>query len=118
MALASSLQKTASKLVSKFGGTVAVITVSAGAYNTSTGAITETTTTLTIKGVLDGISTREVSGLVQATDKRLTVAAVDLTAVPTTADRVTIGGIVHQIITVEKIEQDNQVIIYTFTLRA
>jgi hypothetical protein len=55
---------------------------------------------------------------VQANDKRLTVAAVDLTAVPTTADRVTISGIVHQIITVEKIEQDNQVIIYAFTLRA
>jgi hypothetical protein len=118
MALASSLQKTASKLVSKFGGTVAIITVSTGAYNTATGAITETTTTLTIKGVLDAVSSREVSDLVQATDKRLTVAAVDLKAVPTTTDRVTIGGIVHQIIAIEKVEQDNQAIIYTFTLRS
>lgn len=118
MALASSLQKTASKLVSKFGGTVAIITVSAGAYNTTTGGITETATTLTTKGVLDAVSSREVSDLVQATDKQLTVAAIDLAAIPTTADRVTINGIVHQIITVEKVEQDNQAIIYTFTLRS
>lgn len=118
MALASSLQKVASKIVGKFGGVITFTVVTAGAYNTTTGAITETTTTTTIRGVLDAVSTREVNDLVQATDKRLTVAAVDLAAAPTTADRVTIGGIIHQIISVDKVEQDNQAIVYTLTLRA
>lgn len=118
MALASSLQKVASKIVGKFGGVITFTVVTAGAYNTTTGAITETTTTTTIRGVLDAVSTREVNNLVQATDKRLTVAAVDLAAAPTTADRVTIGGIIHQIISVDKVEQDNQAIVYTLTLRA
>ena len=118
MALASSLQKVASKIVGKFGGVITFTVVTAGAYNTTTGAITETTTTTTIRGVLDAVSTREVNDLVQATDKSLTVAATDLAAAPTTADRVTIGGIIHQIISVDKVEQDNQPIIYTLILRA
>ena len=118
MALASSLQKVASKIVGKFGGAITFSVVTAGAYNTTTGAITETITTSTIKGVLDAVSAREVNELVQATDKTLTVAAADLAAAPTTADRVTIGGIIHQIIKVDKIEQDNQAIIYTLILRA
>ena len=118
MALASSLQKVASKIVGKFGGAITFSVVTAGAYNTTTGAIAETTTTSTIKGVLDAVSAREVNELVQATDKTLTVAAADLAAAPTTADRVTIGGIIHQIISVDKVEQDNQAIIYTLILRA
>ena len=118
MALASSLQKVASKIVGKFGGAITFTVVTAGAYNTTTGAITETTTTTTIRGVLDAVSTREVNDLVQATDKSLTVAAADLAAAPTPADRVTIGGIIHQIISVDKVEQDNQAIIYTLILRA
>jgi hypothetical protein len=118
MALASSLQKVASKIVGRFGGAITFTVVTAGAYNTTTGAITETTTTSTIKGVLDAVSAREVNELVQATDKTLTVAAADLAAAPTTADRVTIGGIIHQIIKVDKVEQDNQAIIYTLILRA
>lgn len=118
MALASSLQKVASKIVGKFGGAITFSVVTAGAYNTTTGVITETTTTSTIKGVLDAVSAREVNELVQATDKRLTVAAADLAAAPTTADRITIGGIIHQIIKVDKVEQDNQAIIYTLILRA
>ena len=118
MALASSLQKVASKIVGKFGGAITFSVVTAGAYNTTTGAITETTTTSTIKGVLDAVSAREVNELVQATDKTLTVAAADLASAPTTADRVTIGGIIHQIIKVDKVEQENQAIIYTLILRA
>ena len=118
MALASSLQKVASKIVGKFGGVITFSVVTAGAYNTTTGAITETTTTSTIKGVLDAVSAREVNELVQTTDKTLTVAAADLAAAPTTADRATIGGIIHQIIKVDKVEQDNQAIIYTLILRA
>ena len=118
MALASSLQKVASKIVGKFGGAITFTVVTPGAYNATTGIITESTATASIKGVLDAVSAREVNELVQASDKKLTIAAIDLAAAPTTADRVTISGIIHQIIKVDKVEQDNQAIIYTLILRA
>ena len=118
MALASSLQKVASKIVGKFGGAVTVTVVTPGTYNTTTGIITESTATASIKGVLDAVNAREVNELVQASDKKLTIAAIDLAAAPTATDRIVISGISHQIIAVNKIEQDNQAIIYTLILRA
>ena len=118
MAFASSLQKVASKIVGKFGGAITFTVVTAGAYNATTGIITESTATASIKGVLDAVNAREVNELVQASDKKLTIAAIDLAAAPATTDRIVIGGVTHQIIAVNKIEQDNQAIIYTLILRA
>jgi uncharacterized membrane protein len=118
MALASSLQKTAAKLMGKFGGALTYRRVSGGAYNASTGAITETTTDYNLRGVLQDIKAREVNELIQAGDKRLFIAATDLAVTPSTADRVIISTISHQIINVQTIEQDNQSITYELVLRA
>jgi len=102
----------------KFGGALTYRRVVSDLYNTETGSMTQSTTDYALRGVLQDINAREVNDLVQATDKKLTVAATDLAVTPTTADRVVIGNIVHQIISIEKVEQDNQAIIYTLTLRA
>jgi hypothetical protein len=118
MALAQSLRKVASKLMAEFGGDTTVRIITLGAYNTTTGAITETTADATIKGVLEDVSTREVNELVQAGDKRLMIAAADVAATPSTADRVLINSISHQIIRVDTIEQDNTPIVYELLLRA
>ena len=118
MALASSLQKVASKIVGKLGGAITFTVVTPGTYDTAAGVITESTTTATIKGVLNAVSAREVNELVQASDKKLIIAAIDLATAPTTVDRIVIGGVTHQIIAVDKVEQDNQAIIYTLVLRA
>ena len=118
MALATSLRKTASKLMSKFGGEATIRRVVPGVYSPTTGTISETTTDTVVRGVLQDINLREVNDLVQATDKRLLVAAADLSSVPTTADRVIIGSITHQVIRVDTIEQDNTAITYELILRA
>jgi hypothetical protein len=118
MALASSLQKTAAKLMGKFGGALTYRRVSGGAYNASTGAITETTTDYSLRGVLQDVKAREVNELIQAGDKRLYIAATDLAVTPNTADRVIIAAVSHQIINVQTIEQDNQSITYELVLRA
>jgi hypothetical protein len=118
MTLATPLRKIASKLMAKFGGAVTIRTITVGTYNTSTGAIVETTSDITIKGVLEDVSAREVNELIQAGDKRLTIAAADTAAVPTTTDRVVISNISHQIIRIVTIEQDNQPITYELILRA
>ncbi len=118
MALANSLRSVASKLMGKFGGDVTIRIVTPGAYNTSTGAIVETVSDTAIKGVLEDVRVREVNDLIQAGDKRLIIAALDLNGtVPDTGDRVVIGGVTHQIIRVDTIEQDNTAITHELILR-
>jgi hypothetical protein len=116
-ALSTSLQKVAKTIIGKFGGDVTVRIVSAGSYNTTTGAINETESDDEIKGVLTDVSLREVNELVQAGDKRLTIAAT-ANGAPETKDRVVIGSVVHQIIQVNTVEQDNEAIVYELILRA
>jgi len=118
MTLATSLRKVASKLMSKFGGTATIRRVTPGAYNTTTGTVSETTTDTAVRGVLEDVNLREVNDLIQATDKRLLIAAADISSAPTTADEVLIDGITYQVIRVITIEQDNTPITYELILRA
>jgi hypothetical protein len=118
MALATSLRSVASKLMAKFGGEVTYRSVTAGAYNTTTGASAETTADTTVRGVLEDVRRSEVNDLVQQGDKRLIIAALDLNGTtPTTADRIIIGNLSLQIIEVRTIEQDNTAITYELILR-
>ena len=117
MTLATSLRATASKLMAKFGGTATIRRVTTGTYNPVTGTASESTSGTTVKGVVEDVNAREVNDLVQAGDRRLTIAAADVNATPTTADKVVISNVVHQVIRVTTIEQDNQPITYELILR-
>ena len=118
MTLSGPLRKVASKLMAKFGGEITIRTITTGVYNTTTGAIAETTSDAVIQGVLDQVNAREVNELVQASDKKLLVAAADVAAAPTTVDKVVISNVTHQVIQVTTIEQDNEAITYELILRA
>lgn len=118
MALASPLRKVASKLMARFGGVATIRRVATGSYDPATGTIAETNTDTTVRGVLEDVNIREVNELVQAGDKRLIVAAADLTTAPTTVDKVLISNVVHQVIRIQTIEQDNTAITYELILRA
>ena len=118
MTLASPLRKVASKLMAKFGGVATIRRVTPGVYNPTTGTVSETTADTAVRGVLEDVNVREVNDLIQSGDKRFTVAAADVTTAPSTADRVLIGGITHQIIRVTTIEQDNTAITHELILRA
>ena len=117
MALANPLRKVASKLMAKFGGTATIRRITIGAYNHTTGTAAETTSDTVLRGVLEDVNVREVNDLIQSGDKRLTVAAADVAAVPSTADRVLIGGVTHQVIRVTTVEQDNEPITHELILR-
>lgn len=117
MALSSSLRKTATKLLGRFGGDVTISRVTVGSYNATTGAVSPTTSTTIVKGVLEDVREREVNDLIKGNDKKLTIAAADLSYEPTVTDQVTIGGRVLQVIQVDKIEQDNTAIVYQLFLR-
>ena len=117
MSLANALKKAASKTLSKLGGDVTIRRVSTGSYNTTTGAITETTSDTTIKGVLDNVSRSQVNDLIESQDKILTISANDLTFVPTTKDRVVISSVEFKIISISVNEQNNTPISFELVLR-
>jgi hypothetical protein len=103
--------------MAKFGGIATLRRVTIGAYNTTTGTATETTSDTELRGVLEDVNLREVNDLIQAGDKRLTIAAADLANAPTPADRVIINSRNLQVIDVRTIEQDNTAITYELILR-
>ena len=78
MSLANALKKAASASLKKLGGDVTIRQVTAGAYNTTTGAITESTSDTTIKGALSGVSRNQVNDLIESQDKLLTISALSL----------------------------------------
>tara|TARA_Y100001963_G_scaffold150985_1_gene233055 strand:+ start:2700 stop:3056 length:357 start_codon:yes stop_codon:yes gene_type:complete len=118
MAISSSLRKAASSVLKAVGGDVTIRRVVPGTYNTTTGAIAETTTDTTVKGFVEDVNDREVNELIQSNDRRLTIAASSLTNVPTTTDRVVISSISYQIIRVKTEEQNNTAITHELILRA
>jgi hypothetical protein len=118
MTLAVPLRKVASKLMAKFGGEATIRFVSTGAYNPTTGTASETVANTELRGVLENVNLREVNDLIQATDKRLLIAAADIAMAPTTADEVIIENITYQVVTIRTVEQDNIAITYELILRA
>lgn len=125
MALSDSLRKVVSKAITKFGGDVTIQYVTLGTYNAETGENAENLSTLTVKGVLEDVKASELrkpstveNNLIQSDDKKLTIAASDLTSVPTVKDKVVINNVTHGIIIIETIEQANQPIAYQLFLRA
>ena len=117
MSLANALKKAASKTLSKLGGDVTIRQVTAGSYNTTTGAITETTSDTTIKGALSNVTRNQVNDLIESQDKILTISAGDLTFVPTTKDRVVISSVEFKIISISVNEQNNTPISFELILR-
>ena len=117
MALATSLRKTASKLMTKFGGEVTFRRVTSGAYDPDTGTSTPSVATSTVRGVLDNVQEREVNDLIKGTDKKLTIAAADVTFEPAVSDQVTVSSRIMQIVQINKIEQDNTAIVFEIFLR-
>lgn len=118
MTLSGPLRKVASKLMARFGGVATIRRVTTGVYNPITGNASQTIADTNVRGLLQDVNLREVNDLIQADDKKLTIAAADLTTPPTTADLVLIANVTHQIIALQVVEQDNAPITYELTLRA
>ena len=117
MSLANALKKAASASLKKLGGDVTIRQVTAGSYNTTTGAITESTSDTTIKGVVSNVSKNQVNDLIESQDKLLTISAGDLTFAPTTKDRVVINSVEFKIIQVITNEQNNTAVSFDLILR-
>ena len=115
MGLSSALKKVLTN--KKLAADVTFRSVSAGSYNTTTGVITETNTDTTIKGVLEDINLREINELIEATDKKIQIAAASLSSTPTTKDKVIVGSVTYSIIRIETNQFANEKLSFVCYLR-
>ena len=116
--ISKGLRNVSSKVLGKFGGDVTFKNISSGIYNADLGTVSETITSVTIKGILQNVNQREINDLIKENDKILIIAASDLEQTPTTSDRVLVASIEYQIIRINIDENDNQNIKYEIYLRA
>ena len=115
MGISSALKKVLTN--KKLAADVTFRSVSAGSYNTTTGVITETNTDTSIRGVLEDINLREVNELIEATDKKIQIAAASLSSTPTTKDKVIVGSVTYSIIRIETNQLANEKLTFVCYLR-
>jgi len=109
----------AKRLVAGFGAPVTVTRVVEGAYNSTTGTLSKTTTVAAAYAIVDAYGMAEFrDGSVERTDKRLYVAATALTFTPQPADTLTLDSTVHTIISVAEIWSGAQRCLYDLQVRA
>lgn len=112
---------TVERLLAKFGQSVTFTRVTNGAYDpdTSTQALVETTYTasavlLDYKGKDSG-NLRD--SMIEINDKKLLVSPVGLTETPNANDKVTIGGVVWNVINVKSLNPAGTVVLYECQVR-
>jgi hypothetical protein len=115
MGISSAIKKVLTN--KKLSADITFRSVSAGSYNTTTGVITETNTDTSIKGVLEDINLREVNELIEATDKKIQIAAASLSSTPTTKDKVIVNSVTYSIIRIETNQFANEKLSFVCYLR-
>jgi len=118
MGIASSLRKVASKGLSKLGGNITIRQITNGSYNTTTGVVSESNSDTVVKGTIENVNNAEVNDQIQAQDKKITIAASDLSFTPTPKDKVLVSSVVYKIISVSTNEQNNTAITYELLVRS
>lgn len=113
-------QKVASSVIGRFGKKTAIVLIqkpATGAYNRTTGAAAQASTSVPITGTVWTASKGERAG-VEAGDYRVLVASLPLgTVVPSTEDQLSIDGDVLQIVDVETIWASDEAASYILTGR-
>jgi hypothetical protein len=99
----SEIAETANEIIEEFGQAVTLTHVIPGAYDPTTGGVTNTTTTQTGTGAVVDWAARQIDGtLIKVGDRRLLLSAFKtdgaaLTA-PVLGDTVSIGGVVYTLV--------------------
>lgn len=111
------LKATARKLLKSFGQSMTITRDVAGAYNPETGAISNTQQTYTDFGVVlpysEGVSSVPDS-LIQAGDRKV---FIQLSTEPKPTDKITIAGVVHNIVNVMPLEPSGINVLYELQIR-
>lgn len=104
MTLDATARRAATKLIGQFGRSITLTTVTAGAYNPATGTAANTTSSVSVKAILEDYNGFEIANeLAVAGDKKVTVSAADLASAPKPVDTLTIDGQVFTIVGVKAV---------------
>lgn len=118
MSLDATIREYARRAVHGLGQPVSVTRTGTVAYDTATGTTSSTDQTQTVVGRLDDYTDREFRGTVKVGDRRVILAAVDLTWSPAPKDTVTIAGQAYDVVTVVQEMAALLPASYTLQLRA
>ena len=66
---------------------------------------------------MEDINNREINELIEATDKKIQIAAASLSSTPTTKDKVIVGSITYSIIRIETNQFANEKLSFVCYLR-
>ena len=69
--IGNALKKAVPGILKATGSDVVIRFVTVGSYNTSTGAVSESNTDVTVKALVDDVSKSEVNDLINQQDKRV-----------------------------------------------
>jgi len=129
MTLDTKARATADKLISKFGKQVTLTRITEGVYNPETGDVGvydpetgdfiagTTTTTQTVAALVKDFNGIELlSGLIQAGDRKVSIAALNATE-PQIGDAMTIDSLVYNVLAVKSIWSGEKVAIYEMQVR-
>jgi hypothetical protein len=117
VSLDAAVRKAAKTVLAKFGTSTVIRRVTSTAYDTTTGKMAPVTTDTTVKGRFEEYTDRQFSETIKAGDRKLTIAAEDLTFTPSPAEKVVTAGIVYQIVNVKQEMATDQAALYTLQLR-
>ena len=115
MGISSALKKVLTN--KKLSADITFKSVVAGSYNKTTGVVGETITDISIRGILEEINAREVNELIQASDKKIQIAAASLSTTPTTKDKIIVDSVTYSIIRVETNQFANEKLTFVCYLR-
>ena len=98
---------------------VTLTSVTPGTYDPSTGTVTGgSTTTTTLRAVVEDFKGLElIAGLVQAGDKKVTIAGANVASEPKPTDTVTVGSVVYAVERVNAVAPGSSAVIYELTCR-
>ena len=102
------LRNAARAVMGALGTSVTIRQVSLGGYNTTTRTATPTNVDTVVKGILEDYVAHEADDTVKLGDRKLTIAAADLSFEPTTQDLVLISSVIYTIVRVESLRATSQ----------
>ena len=126
MTLDASLRPLALKLIKKFGKSVTLTVPSAGTYDIATSSVTSTSTSVTVKGLVEEFAdnVRNSYGerfgkdsVISHAEKKITIAAQGLTVTPGVGSTITVDGIVYTAVLCAAVYSGELPCIYELSVR-
>lgn len=111
------LRGLAATVLATFGTSVSIRRVTLATYEVEDGTADDTTADTAVKGVWEDYRENEVGGAVRLGDRKLVLAASDLSYEPATSDKVVVGGEELEIVGVTHWRATDQAALYTLQVR-